>query len=166
MPKRSHKRKLRSDQTTSHFNDEVASSTNDVKLQLSERDFEDISNKIENKISKRLRDTEFSQREILRLIENLSSKVDNLSSVTSEHGYLTTRTQNNVNSTEDLEEVDLSRNVGSTRVLTSRNSNFIDVKMLQNNDNVFDSRVQIHHDDGFAPENQKHYHYFVTFSRR
>ena len=80
---------------------------------LSEKDFEDISNKIENKISKHLRDTELNQREILRLIESLSSKVDNLSSVNSEQGYLTTRTENSGNPTEELEEVDLTRNVSS-----------------------------------------------------
>ena len=78
MPERSQKRKLRSDQSISHMDVEVASSSNDQNFQMSERHFEDISNKIENKISKRLRDTEFSQSEILRLIENLSSKVDNL----------------------------------------------------------------------------------------
>ena len=113
MPERSHKRKLRSDQTTSHSDEEVTSFTNDENLQLSERDFEDISNKIENKISKRLRDAELGQQEILRLIENLSAKVDSLSGVTSEQGYLTAMTENNENSTEDLEEVDLTRNASS-----------------------------------------------------
>ena len=78
---------------------EVARSSNDENFQLSKRDFEDISNKIENKISKRIRDTEFSQREILSLIENLSSKVDNLSSAASEQGCLTARTENNENHT-------------------------------------------------------------------
>ena len=42
---------------------------------LSERDFEDITSKLENRKSKRLRDTELRQRKILRLIENLFSKV-------------------------------------------------------------------------------------------
>ena len=84
MPKRSQKRKLRS---TSQLEVETASSINDENTVLSERDFEDISNKIENKISKRLRDTELNHREILRLIKSLSSKVDNLSSVNSEQGY-------------------------------------------------------------------------------
>ena len=46
---------------------------------LSGRDFEDITNKLANRMPKSLRDTEHSQREILRLIENLSSKIDNLS---------------------------------------------------------------------------------------
>ena len=56
MPERSQKRKLRSDQSTSQIDEEVASSTNDENTLLSDRDFEDISNKIENKISKRPKD--------------------------------------------------------------------------------------------------------------
>ena len=68
------------------------------------------------RISKRLRDTELNQREILKLIESLSSKVDNLSSVNSEQGYLTTRTENSGNPTEELEEVDLISNVRSNNV--------------------------------------------------
>ena len=115
MPEKSQKRKLRSDQSTSQFDIETASSINDENAVLSERDFEDISNKIENKISKRLRDTELNQREILKLIESLSSKVDNLSSVNSEQGYLTTRTENSGNPTEELEEVSLSRNESSNK---------------------------------------------------
>ena len=113
MPEKSQKRKLRSDQSTSQFDVETASSINDENTVLSERDFEDISNKIENRISKRLKDTELNQREILKLIENLSSKVDSLSSVNSEQGYLTTRTENSGNPTEELEEVSLSRNESS-----------------------------------------------------
>ena len=120
MPEKSQKRKLRSDQSTSQFDIETASSINDENVVLSERDFEDISNKIENKISKRLRDTELNQREILKLIESLSSKVDNLSSVNSEQGYLTTRTENSGNPTEELEEVGLSRNESSNSVETTK----------------------------------------------
>ena len=116
MPERSQKRKLRCDQSTSQLEVETASSINDENTVLSEKDFEDISNKIENKISKRLRDTELNQREILKLIESLSSKVDNLSSVNSEQGYLATRTENSGNPTEELEEVDLIRNESSNMV--------------------------------------------------
>ena len=113
MPEKSQKRKLRSDQSTSQFDVETASSVNDENTTLSERDFEDISNKIENRISKRLKDTELNQREILKLIENLSSKVDSLSSVNSEQGYSTTRTENSGNPTVELEETSLSRNESS-----------------------------------------------------
>ena len=110
MPERSQKRKLRSDdQSTSQLDEEVASSTNDENALLSDRDFEDISNKIENKISKRLRDTELNQREILKFIESLSSKVDNLSNVSSERGCLTDRVVNSGNSADEVEEVDFGR---------------------------------------------------------
>ena len=109
MPERSQKRKLRSDQSTSQIDEEVASSTNDENTLLSDRDFEDISNKIENKISKRLRDTELNQREILKPIESLSSKVDNLSNVSSERGCLTDRVINSGNSAGEVEEVDFGR---------------------------------------------------------
>ena len=128
MPEKSQKRKLRSDQSTSQFDIETASSINDENAVLSERDFEDISNKIENKISKRLRDTELNQREILKLIESLSSKVDNLSSVNSEQGYLTTRTENSGNPTEELEEVGLSRNESSNSLVTLYSAQEVDVK--------------------------------------
>ena len=113
MPERSQKRKLRSDQSTSQIDEEVASSTNDENTLLSDRDFEDISNKFENKISKRLRDTELNQREILKLIESLSSKVDNLSNVSSERGCLTDRVLNSGNCVDEVEEVDLGRSESS-----------------------------------------------------
>ena len=84
MPEKSQKRKLRSDQSTSQEEIENCNHSNDENVSLSEQDFEDISSKIENRLSKRLRDTEFGQREILRLIENLTSKVDILSNSASE----------------------------------------------------------------------------------
>ena len=130
MPEKSQKRKLRSDQSTSQFDIETASSINDENAVLSERDFEDISNKIENKISKRLRDTELNQREILKLIESLSSKVDNLSSVNSEQGYLTTRTENSGNPTEELEEVSSSRNESSNNLVFEDFDNILYHKLL------------------------------------
>ena len=85
MPEKSQKRKRRSDQSSGQENVEISSQVSDENTCLTEQDFSDISNKIENRLSKRLRDTEFSQREILRLIENLTSKVDSLSNPTSEH---------------------------------------------------------------------------------
>ena len=115
MPEKSQKRKLRSDQSTSQIDEDVASLTNDENTLLSDNDFENISNKIENKISKRLRDTELNQREILKLIESLSSKVDNLSNVSSERGCLTDRVENGGNSADELEEVDLTRGGSSNK---------------------------------------------------
>ena len=84
MPEKSQKRKLRSDQSSSLGNTETASQASDENICLTEQDFSDISNKIENRISKRLRDAEFGQRKILRLIENLTSKVDGLSNPATE----------------------------------------------------------------------------------
>ena len=115
MPEKSQKRKLRSDQSTSQIDEEIASSTNDENTLLSDRDFEDISNKIENKISKRLKDTELNQREILKLIENLSSKVDNLSSTSSERSCVNNRATNNGNSADEVEEIDFGRSEYSNK---------------------------------------------------
>ena len=61
MTEKSHKRRLRSDHTGSLSNVEVASLSNDENFKLSERDFEDIWNKIENKISKHLRDPNLAE---------------------------------------------------------------------------------------------------------
>ena len=44
-----------------------------------DRDFAEISEKIEKSIGRRVKDTEAGQREILTMIENLSSKIDSLS---------------------------------------------------------------------------------------
>ena len=60
---------------------ETTSSIVEGNPSLTDRDFEDITNKVENRMSKRLRDTEHSQREILLLIENLSTNVVGLSNV-------------------------------------------------------------------------------------
>ena len=116
MPEKTHKRKLRSDDPSSHSDVEVARLSNDKKTQLSERDFEDISNKIENKISKRLRDAEFGQREILRLIEDLSFKVDNLSSTSSEQGCSNVRIEQNENAQEEIFENNCPSNLSSNTV--------------------------------------------------
>ena len=84
MPEKSQKRKLRSDPSSSLENVESTSQASDEHTCLTEQDFSDISNKIENRLSKRLRDAEFGQREILKLIENLASKVDGLSNSATE----------------------------------------------------------------------------------
>ena len=46
---------------------------------ISDRDFSEISEKIEKSVSKRIKDTEIGQRETLKMIENLFSKIDSLS---------------------------------------------------------------------------------------
>ena len=101
MPERSQKRKLRRHPPPprdDHELAEVSSLQTDENNCISEQDFEDISSKVENKVSKRLRDTEHCQREILKLIENLSAKVDSLSNSTPlEPDYFSPRTEINGN---------------------------------------------------------------------
>ena len=46
---------------------------------ISDRDFSELSEKIEKSVTRRIRDAEVGQREILKMIENLSSKIDSLS---------------------------------------------------------------------------------------
>ena len=116
MPEKTQKRKLRSDQSTSQMDVEIASSTNDKNVLLSDRDFEDISSKVENRFSKRLRDTEVNQREILKLIENLSSKVDNLANVNPGQNSLTLETGISEIPNDELEEVEPARSVNSNMV--------------------------------------------------
>ena len=106
MPEKTQKRKLRSDQSTSQIDEEIASSTNDENVLLSDRDFEDISSKVENRLSKRLRDTEVNQGEILKLIENLSSKVDNLTNVNPGNNSLTFETGISEIPNDELEGVE------------------------------------------------------------
>ena len=117
MPEKTQKRKLRSDQSTSQIDKEIASSTNDENVLLSDRDFEDISSKVENRLSKRLRDTEVNQREILKLIENLSSKVDNLTNVNPGQISLTFETGISEIPNDELEGVEPARSVNSNNSL-------------------------------------------------
>ena len=116
MPEKTQKRKLRSDQSTSQMDVETASSTNDENVLLSDRDFEDISSKVENRFSKRLRDTEVNQREILKLIENLSSKVDNLANVNPGQNSLTFETGISEIPNDELGEVEPARSVNSNTI--------------------------------------------------
>ena len=116
MPEKTQKRKLRSDKSTSQINEEIASSTNDENVLLSDRDFEDISSKVENRFSKRLRDTEVNQREILKLIKNLSSKNDNLTNVNPGQNFSTLETEIGKNPNDELEEVEPTSSVNSNMV--------------------------------------------------
>ena len=116
MPGKTQKRELRSDQSTSQVEIDNYNYPNDKNASLSEQDFEDISSKVENRLSKRLRDTEFGQREILRLIENLTFKVDSLSNPASEQCSSALRYE------LDTDPVDISGNDYSNRNVGS-NSN-------------------------------------------
>ena len=49
---------------------------------ISDKDFSELSEKIEKSVCRRIKDTEVGQREILKMIENLSSKIDSLSDKT------------------------------------------------------------------------------------
>ena len=73
MPQKRSERRLRRD-TLDESRDENESSTQSYaeNSNLSKKDFEDIRNEIESKISKRPKDTEHVQREILRLSESLA----------------------------------------------------------------------------------------------
>ena len=103
---------MRSDPYSIQSDVEVASFSNVEKLHLSEHDVDDISDESENKLSKSLRDAEFGEREILRLIENLS-KVHKSSSASSEHGCSTVRIEHYENTPEEIEETSSSMNVNS-----------------------------------------------------
>ena len=143
MPEKTQKRKLRSDQSTSQIDEEIANSTNDENVLLSDRDFKDISTKVENRLSKRLRDTEVNQREILKSIENLSPKDDNLSSANLVQDLSTLRTEIGVNPTDELEEVELARSVNSNMV-----TGVINEQTTSNNTHARSSSL--------PPPNQRH----------
>ena len=74
MPERSQKKKLRRDPPEDQYLLENSSLPTDENNCISEQDFEEVSSKVENKVSKRPKDTEHCQREILKLIENLSAR--------------------------------------------------------------------------------------------
>ena len=84
MPERSSKRKARRDSLTSSLGEPEASSQRTENIpSISDRDFSEISEEIERSISGRRKDTETGQRDILEMIENLSSKIDSLPGQTS-----------------------------------------------------------------------------------
>ena len=82
--------------------------------------YQQLSNKIENRLSKRLRDTEFSQREISRLIENLTSKVDSLWNPTSEQSGSALRFDLDAGPVGDSDSNDISRNLTSNSRFENR----------------------------------------------
>ena len=83
MPERTSKRKARRDSPTSSIDEPEASSmrTENV-LSISDRDFSETSERIEKSVCRSIKDTETGQREILKMIENLSSKIDSLTDKT------------------------------------------------------------------------------------
>ena len=80
MPERSSKRKARRDSVFSSLGEpEAASQRTENVPGISDRDFSEISEKIEKSVGRRIKYAETGQREILKMIENLSSKIDSLS---------------------------------------------------------------------------------------
>ena len=49
---------------------------------ISDKDYSELFEKIEKSVCRRIKDTEVGQREILKMVENLSSKIDSLSDKT------------------------------------------------------------------------------------
>ena len=83
MAERSSKRKARRDSASNSLGEpETASQRTEIVPSISDRDFSEISEKIEKSVSKRIKVTEIGQREILKTIENLSSKIDSFSGQT------------------------------------------------------------------------------------
>ena len=79
MPERSSKRKARRESITCSVDEPECSSMRTGNVpSISDKDFADLSEKIEKSVSKRIKDTETGQREILKMIENLTSKIDSL----------------------------------------------------------------------------------------
>ena len=84
MPERSSKRKARRESITSSVDEPECSSMRTGNVpSISDKDFADLLEKIEKSVNKRIKDTETGQREMLKMIENLSSKIDSLTDKTS-----------------------------------------------------------------------------------
>ena len=97
MPERSSKRKARRDSPVNSSDEpESSSMRTENAASLSDRDFTELSEKIEKSVSKRIKDAEVGQREILKMIENLTSKIETL----------TERPPNNVRHGPDDEDVE------------------------------------------------------------
>ena len=82
--KPSNKRTAGRDSLTSSLGESEASSLRTENIpSISDRGFSEISEKIEKSVCRRIKDTETGQREVLKMIENLSSKIESLSNGTS-----------------------------------------------------------------------------------
>ena len=79
MPERSSKWKARRESITSSVDEPDSSSMRTENApSISDKDFAELSEKNEKSVSKRIKETETGQREILKMIENLTSKIDSL----------------------------------------------------------------------------------------
>ena len=83
MPERSSKRKARRDSVSSSLGEPETSSLRTENIpSISHKDFAGLSEKLEKSISRRIKDAEVGQRKILRMIENVSSKIVSLAEKT------------------------------------------------------------------------------------
>ena len=80
MPEKASKRKARRDSPKRSVEEpEATSLRTENASSISDRDFSEISKKFEKSVCRMLRDTETNQRKILKMIENLTSKIDSFS---------------------------------------------------------------------------------------
>ena len=83
MPERFSKRKVRRDSLTSSLGEPEASRQRTENApSISDKDFTELSDKVEKSVCRRIKDTETGQWEILKMIENLSSKIYSLTNKT------------------------------------------------------------------------------------
>ena len=79
MPERISKRKLRTNSPEVEVGDpEQSSSHLDIESNISDKDFEEISKNVDNSLFRRIKDPELSQKEMFRIVLNMSNKLDNL----------------------------------------------------------------------------------------
>ena len=124
MPEQSSKRKARRESISSSVGEPECSSMRTENVPSnSDNDFADLSDKIEKSMSKRIKDTETGQREILKMIENLTSKIDSLADRTS---YDTSSSPNGIN----IENAVPEPNPVELNAFHQEDSQHIKVKML------------------------------------
>ena len=86
MPEMASNRKAKRDSpATSGEEPETARLRTENAPSISDRDFIEISERVEKSVCKMLRETESNQKEILKMIENLSSNIGSLSDKNSDN---------------------------------------------------------------------------------
>ena len=80
MPERASKKKARRNFPASSVEEQEATSSGTENAQkIPDRDISEFSEKVEKSVCRRIRETETNLWEILKMIKNLSSKIDSLS---------------------------------------------------------------------------------------
>ena len=96
---------------------------------LSDKGFADLTEKIEKSVNKQIKDTETGQREILKMIENLSSKIDSLTDKTScdlNQGLNGVNSENVKLETRPIELNEFRQDVSQHKGTVLRNGKLID----------------------------------------